>query len=71
MTNAPACSIAVLHTVRKGRTRHNVVVASGGVSVDSRQTLTARIADYPSLGSITKPAATQPKVVQRWWWDAR
>lgn len=64
-------SIAILHTVRKGRTRHNVVVASGGVSVNSRQTLTAKIADYPTLGSITKPAATQPKVVQRWWWNAK
>jgi hypothetical protein len=64
-------SIAILHKVRKGRTLHNVVVASGGVAVDSRQTLTSKIADYPSLASITKPAATQPKVVQRWWWDAK
>jgi hypothetical protein len=64
-------SIAILHKVRKGRTRHNVVVASGGVAVDSRQTLISKIADYPSLGSITKPVATQPKVVQRWWWNAR
>lgn len=64
-------SIAIMHRVRKGRTRHNVVVASGGVSVDSRQTLTSKIVDYPSLGSIARPSASQPKLVQRWWWDAR
>jgi hypothetical protein len=64
-------SIAILHTVRRGRTRHNIIMASGGVSIDSRQTLTSRIADYPSLDSITRPAQTQPRVIQRWWWDAK
>lgn len=64
-------TIAVLHQVRHGRKRHNVVVASGGVAVDSQQTLTSKIVDYPSLDSLTKPTANQPKLVQRWWWNAR
>ena len=64
-------SIAILHTVRKGRTRHNIVVASGGVAVNAQQTLTAKIADYPSLASMTKPTRTQPVAIQRWWWDAQ
>jgi hypothetical protein len=56
--------------VRKGRTRHNIIVASGGVAVDAQQTLTSKVADYPSLSSLAKPTQTQPKVIQRWWWDA-
>jgi hypothetical protein len=64
-------SIAILHTVRRGRTRHSIIVASGGVAVDSKQTLTAKIASYPSLSSLAKPTQTQPQVIQRWWWDAK
>lgn len=64
-------SIAKLHSVRKGRKLHRVLLASGGVAVDSRQTLVAKIADYPTLASMNKPTKTQPKLVQRWWWDAQ
>jgi hypothetical protein len=64
-------SIAKLHSVRKGRKVHHVLLASGGVAVDSRQTLVSKIADYPSLASMTKPTKSQPRVVQRWWWDAK
>ena len=64
-------SIAKLHSVRKGRKMHRVLLASGGVSVDARQTVAAsKIADYPSLASLGRPSKSQPRVIQRWWWDA-
>ena len=65
-------SIATLHSVRKGRKVHHVLLASGGVAVDARQTLVSKIVDYPSLSSMTKPA-TEPAeshpelVVGRWF----
>jgi hypothetical protein len=64
-------SIAKLHSVRRGSKVHHVLLASGGVSVDTRQTVAARIADYPSLDSISKPSETQPRLIQRWWWNAK
>jgi hypothetical protein len=64
-------SIAKLHSVRHGSQVHHVLLASGGVSVDSRQTLVATIANYPSLDSISKPSETQPQLIQQWWWDAK
>ncbi|MCH5372552.1 MAG: DUF1598 domain-containing protein, partial [Planctomycetes bacterium] len=46
-------SIAVLHTVRHGNQRHQIVLASGGVRVDSSQTIPSRLIDYPSLHSMS------------------
>ena len=63
-------SIARMHSVRKGRKVHHVLLASGGVAVDSRQTLTANLAEYPSLRALPKPSVSRPVVIQRWWWDA-
>ncbi len=64
-------SIATLHTVVHGRKRHHVVLASGGVAVNSRQTLVSRFENYPSLQSLSgQPQRSQPKPIQRWWWDA-
>jgi len=62
-------SIARMHSMRKGRRTHHVLMASGGVSVDARQTLVSRIADYPSLASLNRPTQNPPKLIQRWWWD--
>ncbi len=62
-------SIAVLHSVRKGRKVHHIVVASGGVSVNGQQTLQTQLVSYPALGSLAPPIKTQPRVIQRWWWD--
>jgi hypothetical protein len=63
-------SIATMHTVRHDRKRHHVLIVSGGVSVDPRQSLVGQLADYPALRSLDGPAKTQPAVIQRWWWDA-
>jgi len=62
-------SIAVLHTFQRNRKRHHIVIASGGVAVDSKLTLTSSITNYPALDSTPAPVETQPAVIQRWWWD--
>ena len=64
-------SIATLHTVRHGNKRHHVVLASGGVSVDLRQTVISQPIDYPALDSLSAGTKSQPIVIQRWWWDAQ
>ena len=64
-------SIAKLHRVRKDRKVHHILLASGGVAVDAKQTLISKITDYPSLDSISKPSESQPKLIQSWWWDAK
>jgi hypothetical protein len=64
-------SIAVHHRVNHGRKIHHVVVASGGVSVDSQQTVLGKITDYPSLKSTASIADSKPRLVQRWWWDVK
>lgn len=62
-------SIARMHPIRKGRKTHHVLLASGGVSVDARQTLVSKISDYPSLSSLNRPAKNPPKLIHKWWWD--
>ena len=62
-------SIATLHTVRKGKKRHHVLLASGGVSVDPGLTLVSAPAIYPSLDEKESLEETRPLVVDRWWWD--
>ena len=64
-------SIATLHRVRKDRKIHHILLASGGVAVDAKQTLVSKISDYPSLDALSKPSESQPKLIQSWWWDAQ
>jgi hypothetical protein len=64
-------SIAALHTVRNGSVRHHVLLVSGGVSVDARRSLIAKVTDYPSLESMRRPDESKPAVIQRWWWNAK
>ncbi|MGB1814850.1 MAG: DUF1598 domain-containing protein [Rubripirellula sp.] len=62
-------SIAVMNSMRKGRRTHHVLLASGGVSVNAKQTLVSKIADYPSLSSMNRPANNPPKLIHKWWWN--
>ncbi len=62
-------SIAVLHTFQRLRQKHHILVASGGVAVDTNRTLASAVDSYRTLDSIADPKQNQPKVVQRWWWD--
>lgn len=62
-------SIAVLHSFQRNRKRHHILIASGGVSVTPKQTLTSSISNYPALNSMSSPIERQPAVIGRWWWD--
>jgi hypothetical protein len=62
-------SIATMHTVRHGRQRHHLLLASGGVAVDPKQTVPMTVEPYPSLASSADSKSSEPKLIQRWWWD--
>lgn len=62
-------SVAVRHTIRGDRRRHEVYVASGGVTVDPSMTLAAAPTVYPPLDSLRNPAEDRPIENTRWWWD--
>ncbi|MEO1614523.1 MAG: DUF1598 domain-containing protein [Planctomycetota bacterium] len=64
-------SIATLHTVRHGRQRHHVLIASGGVSIAASSTLDKDVSDYPTLVSYRGAAKYQPAEIQQWWWDVK
>lgn len=60
-------SLAILHTYRVRKTRHHLVLASGGVRIASRE-LIDDVIDYPSLDAFAEIAKSRPK--NRWWWNA-
>ncbi|TWT93802.1 DUF1598 domain-containing protein [Stieleria varia] len=62
-------SIATLHKVRNGRKMHHVLLASGGVAVDTRVAVGENISDYPTLTSLRGTEQNAPPTIQRWWWD--
>ncbi len=64
-------SLAVLHTVRHRSKRHHILLASGGVFVDSNQAIDQKIETYATLASDLAQFERQPVVVDRWWWDAK
>lgn len=64
-------SIATLHTVRSAGKRHHVVLASGGVSVETDATIRTQIGTYPTLSDQLSVSKNQPIAVNHWWWDAR
>ena len=62
-------SIATHQTIRQGRKRHHVLIASGGVAVDTRSTFVSTPIEYPSLATLDQASENRPALVQRWWWD--
>ena len=64
-------SIATLHTVRHGRTRNHVLLASGGVEVNPQGTVQEEVSSYPSLAFVANSKTDQPRVIHRWWWDTK
>ena len=62
-------SIATLHTVRKGKKRHHILLASGGVAIETEETLSPRIETYPTLSDQQAVSSDRPNTVNRWWWD--
>ncbi len=63
-------SIAVMHTVKHRGKRHHILVASGGVLVDSTQALTGKVETYDSLASSRPSDRFRPASLDRWWWSA-
>ena len=64
-------SIATRHTVRKGNQRHQIVLASGGVSVSPRSSINPNLTTYASLSDQSQLAEEMPTSNDRWWWDLR
>jgi hypothetical protein len=76
-------SIAVFHRVTHQRKRHSIVVASGGVMVNARETVETDFRPYVSLVSVrdrlrenggvqesdTQATKTPATGSGRWWWD--
>ncbi|WP_404306348.1 DUF1598 domain-containing protein [Neorhodopirellula lusitana] len=62
-------SIAVFHRYKRGRKRHQVLLASGGVKIQAADLLPKSSPDYPGLKSLAKIAEQRPD--DRWWWNAR
>lgn len=62
-------SIAVMHTVRHGRKRHHILMASGGVKVDTRSAVAMKERVYPGLDGLDSIAAKSPSDSSRWWWN--
>ncbi|KAA5543637.1 DUF1598 domain-containing protein [Roseiconus nitratireducens] len=64
-------SIATMHTVRQGKQRHHILLASGGVAVDVARMVSKQVEVYPTLSAQQGLASRAPRAVNRWWWDAR
>ncbi|WP_160149566.1 DUF1598 domain-containing protein [Roseiconus lacunae] len=64
-------SIATRHTVRHGKQRHQIILASGGVFVESKSLLEADAVTYATLGDQHDHLALPPVQDDRWWWDLR
>ena len=66
-TPALVDSIAIHHGYRAAGRRHDVLIASGGVLVDSATLLPNRMTTYPNLADHAGLVVGPP---ERWWWNA-
>lgn len=62
-------SIAVFHRYKRGRKRHQVLLASGGVKVSPMELVPEKSPSYPGLRSIGQIADQRP--FDRWWWNGQ
>ena len=62
-------SIAVFHRYKRGRKRHQVLLASGGVKIQASDLLPKTSPSYPGLKSMSKIVQQRPE--DRWWWNGR
>jgi hypothetical protein len=61
-------SIAVLHRYRHRNKMHQLILASGGVSVAPSDLLPSQTLPRPSLANYGKLVDARPS--DRWWWNA-
>ncbi|MEM0925139.1 MAG: DUF1598 domain-containing protein, partial [Planctomycetota bacterium] len=64
-------SIAAMHSVRHGKKRHHILIASGGVSIASRESLESEPIPYPTLVNYRGADKYRPEDPSLWWWDIR
>lgn len=78
-TPRKVASIATLHRVTHRGKRHAIVVASGGVLIDTRETVETNFRPYDSIGSLqdrffapgdTKSEEPGDNTKPLWWWNA-
>lgn len=62
-------SLAVHHTIRTPKKRHDIYIVSGGVKVDPAQSLASNITNYPVLNDLEINSQDAPIQTMRWWWD--
>jgi hypothetical protein len=62
-------SIAVRHTIRTPRQRHEIYMASGGIHITPAASLVSTRVPYPSLESTRDAVGERPIANTRWWWD--
>ena len=62
-------TIAAEDTLRRGRKRHHLLIASGGVSIAPGRLVPEEPRDYPRLESLAPRLAAAPPAPSRWWWD--
>ncbi|WP_246112775.1 DUF1598 domain-containing protein [Allorhodopirellula solitaria] len=60
-------SIAVLHRYQRGRKKHQVLMASGGVQIAPQELVPLQMEDYPGLQSFATIREGRPS--DRWWWN--
>ncbi len=62
-------SIAVRHTIRTPRQRHEIYMASGGIHITPADSLVSTRVPYPTLESTRDSVGDRPAANTRWWWD--
>ena len=68
-TPRQVASIGTLHTVRHQNKRHHILMASGGVMVNTANSLNEVIVDYPLGARLRDNERDRPRILQSWWWD--
>ncbi len=75
-TPRSVASIATLHRVAYRGKRHSIIVASGGVLINTQETIEKDFRPYASLSSLndrfeTNTVQPEPNNTAQWWWDAK
>ena len=49
--------------------RHQIYIASGGISIDPDTILVSQTDVYPQLDQLRQQLEKAPKATDVWWWD--
>lgn len=66
-------SIAVYHRYQRGRKRHQVLLASGGVKIAPQDLISESIPNYPAIQTADRIAdrIIDHRPTDRWWWNEK